>query len=51
MGMMVSLNNKPGKYISMESGPMAVSMPNIKMIRPLLLDGCVVMKVQKYKTG
>jgi hypothetical protein len=41
---------KPGRYMSMESGPIAVSIPNIKMIRPLLLVGCVVMKVQKYET-
>ena len=44
----ITLN--PGRYMSMESGPIAVSMPNINMIRPLLLVGCVVMKAQKYKT-
>jgi hypothetical protein len=39
---------KPGRYMSMESGPIAVSMPNIKMIRPLLFVCNLFIKDAKY---
>jgi hypothetical protein len=44
----ITLN--PGRYMSMDSGPIAVSMPNIKIIRRLLLVCNLFMKARKYET-
>jgi hypothetical protein len=42
---------KPGKYISIESGPMAVSKPKIRIRSPLFWVVVVFMKAQIYETN